>query len=178
MQDRQPAFAPVTGDEFRPALGKLWAMLLVFALMVPIGALAAICWWFQIELVAGKVLTTTAGIVGLLGIPLGILLALVAFALLASAKRLIVGDSCIQLLKGEQVAVHIPYQNVAEVYFKGEGSAGVVGLKLRDRNDPKTLVPSWTKDRYEIQVLTYGRGLDPIHQAMRQRLMAFRAGGR
>ena len=41
--------------------------------------------------------------------------------------------------------------------------AGVVGLKFHDRNDPATRIPSWTKDCYEIQVLTYGKPLEFIH---------------
>jgi hypothetical protein len=162
--------------EFRPALGKLWAMLLVFALMVPAGAFAAYCWWYEVELPGGMVLSAKAGIVGLLGLALGAFLTLVAAALLASAKRLVIGASCVQLVSGGRVVVHIPYQNVAETYATGEGTAGVVGLKLRDRGDPATLVPRWTRDRYEIQVLVYGQRLESIHQALNERLEAFRAG--
>ena len=176
--DRLEEFAPVSGEEFRPALGKLLTMLLVFLLMVPVGALAAILWWYQVELPGGKVLTAKAGIVGLLAVPLALFLSLVMVALLASAKRLVIGENSVQLLSRQRVVVHIPYQNVAETYAKGEAAAGVVGLRLRNRADPATLVPSWTKDRYEIQVLTYGKPLDSIHQALIQRLTAFRAGGK
>ena len=175
--DRPEEFAPVTGEEFRPALGKLWTMLLVFLLMAPAGALAAFLWWYQVELPGGKVLSSKAGIVGLLGVPLAIFLSLVMLALLASAKRLVIGENSVQLLTRERVVVHIPYQNVAETYARGEAGAGVVGLRLRDRADPATLVPSWTRDRYEIQVLTYGKPLDSIHQALLRRMAAFRAGG-
>jgi hypothetical protein len=177
-QDRIAEFAPATGVEFKPALGKLWGMLLVFALMVPAGAVAAYCWWYEVELIAGKVLSAKAGIVGLLTVPLALLFVLMAAAFLASAKRLVIGDKCVQLLSKGRVAVHIPYENVAEAYARGEGTAGVVGLKLRDRNDPATLVPSWTKDRYEIQVLTYGKPLQHVHQALTERLAAFRSSGR
>ena len=141
-RDHLKGIAPVTGNEFRPALGKLWTMLLVFALMVPVGVIAVYCWWYEVELPRGKVLTAKAGIVGLLAVPVGALLALVMAALLAGAKRLVIGDNCVQLLSRGRVVVHIPYQNVAETYASGEGSAGVVGLRLRDRNDPATLVPS------------------------------------
>ena len=175
--DRPEEFAPVTGEEFRPALGKLWTMLLVFLLMAPAAALAAFLWWYQVELPGGKVLSAKAGIVGLLGVPLAIFLSLVMLALLASAKRLVIGENSVQLLTRERVVVHIPYQNVAETYARGEAGAGVVGLRLRDRADPATLVPSWTRDRYEIQVLTYGKPLDSIHQALLRRLAVFRAGG-
>jgi hypothetical protein len=177
---REPgeAIAPVPGVEFSPALGKLWTMLFGFALMIPIGALAVYCWWYQVELFGGKVLSAKAGIVGLIALPVGLLLVLVAAALLASAKRLVIGENCVQLLSRGVVVVHIPYENVAETYAKGEGGAGVVGLKLRDRNDPATLVPSWTKDRYEVQVLTYGKPLEHIHRALAERLTAFRSGGR
>ena len=175
--DRPEEFAPVTGEEFRPALGKLWTMLLVFLLMAPAAALAAFLWWYQVELPGGKVLSAKAGIVGLLGVPLAIFLSLVMLALLASAKRLVIGENSVQLLTRERVVVHIPYQNVAETYARGEAGAGVVGLRLRDRADPATLVPSWTRDRYEIQVLTYGKPLDSIHQALLRRMAAFRAGG-
>jgi hypothetical protein len=174
---RVEEFAPVLGEEFRPALGKLWTMLLVFLLMVPGGALAALSWWYQIELPGGKVLSAKAAIVGLLAMPLGIFLSLVMVALLALAKRLVIGENCVQLLARGRVVVHIPYQNVAETYAQGEARAGVVGLRLRNRADSATLVPSWTKDRYEIQVLTYGKPLDYIHQALIGRLAAFRAGG-
>ena len=176
-RDHVEGFVPITGEEFRPALGKLWVMLLAFALMVPLGVLAAYFWWYQVELPGGKVLTAKAGIVGLLAVPVGALLALVMAALLAAAKRLVIGEDCIQLLSRGRVVVHIPYQNVAETYASGEGSAGVVGLRLRDRNDPATLVPSWTKDRYEIQVLVYGKPLEYVHLALNRRLARFRGGG-
>ena len=68
--------------------------------------------------------------------------------------------------------------NVVETDASGEAGAGVVGLRLRDRDDPATLVPSWTRDRYEIQVLVYGKPLRDIHQALNRRLAEFRAGGR
>lgn len=174
---RPEAFAPVHGEEFRPALGKLWAMFLVFVLMVPLGAIAAFLWWFEIALPDGRALSAKAGIVGLLAVPLAFFLSLVMVTLLLSAKRLVLGDDCVQLLSRKGVVVHIPYQNVAETYAKGEGSAGVVGLVLKNREDPRTLVPSWSKDRYEIQVLTYGKPLLTIHQALLRRLTAFRAGG-
>jgi hypothetical protein len=175
MRDRLTAFAPVKGEEFRPALGKLWTMLLVFALMVPAGAFAAYSWWNEVVLPGGMVLTAKAGIVGLLGVPLGLLLSLVMAALLASAKRLVIGADCVQLLSRGRVVVHIPYRNVAETYATGEAGAGVVGLRLRDRDDPATLVPSWTKDRYEIQVLVYGGRLESIHRALRKRLAEYRS---
>jgi hypothetical protein len=175
--DHLEKFTPVSGEEFRPALVKLWAMLLVFLLMVPGGALAAFLWWYQIELPGGKVLSAKAGIVGLLAVPLAVFLSLVGVALLASAKRLVIGEHCLQLLSRQRVVVHIPYQNVAETYARGEAGAGVVGLKLRNRADAATLVPSWIKNRYEIQVLTYGKPLDSIHQALVRRLAVFRAGG-
>jgi len=175
--DRLEEFPPASGDMFRPALGKLWAMLVVFALMVPLGALASYCWWYEIALL-GRFLTAKAGIVGLAAVPLGALLAVVAAVLLASAKPLVIGADCVQLLSRGRVVVHIPYQNVAEVYAKGEGGAGVVGLRLRDRADAATLVPSWTKDRYEIQVLTYGKTLEYVYQRLSERLAAFRSAGK
>jgi hypothetical protein len=152
-------------------------MLLVFALMVPAGALAAYCWWFGIEFLGGRVLTAKAGIAGLVAVPLGAFLVLVAAALLASAKDLVIGADCVQMLSRGRVVVHIPYRNVSETYVSGEGAAGVVGLRLRDRDDPAMLVPSWTKDRYEIQVLTYGKPLEHVQRALNERLAAFRSGG-
>ena len=177
-RDRPEEFTRVSGEVLKPALGKLWTMLLVFLLMIPVGALAAICWWFQVELPGGRVLSAKAGIVGLIVMPVAFLLVLVMMALLASAKQLVIGENCIQLLSRGRVVVHLPYQNVAETYASGEAGAGVVGLKLRDRDDPATLVPFWTKDGYEIQVLIYGKPLAYIHKAVNDRLAAFRAGAR
>jgi hypothetical protein len=177
-RDRVEEFTQASGEEFSPARGKLWAMLVVFALMVPAGGLAALSWWFEIQLPRGKVLSAKAGSIGLLAMPLGALLALVAVALLASAKRLVIGENCVQLLSRGRVVVHIPYQNVAETYATGEAGAGVVGLKLRDREDPATLVPLWTKDRYEIQVLAYGKPLESVHRVLTERLAAFHSGGK
>lgn len=176
-EGRPERFAPAAGLEFRPALGKLWAMLIVFTLMAPVGALMAYLWWNQVELPGGNVLTVYAGIVGLLAVPVGLFLALVMAALVFSAKRLVLGDECVQLLSRGRVVVHIPYGNVAETYASGEAGAGVVGLVLHDRNDPETLVPSWTRDRYEIQVLTYGQPLERMRRALEDRLAAYRAGG-
>ena len=174
--DRDKEFAPAVGEELRPALGKLWAMLLAFLVMIPGGALMAFLWWYQIPLSGGTVLSAKAGVVGLLAVPLGVFLSLVMAALLASAKRLIIGEDCLQLLSRGRVVVRIPYRNVADTYASGEAGAGVVGLVLRDREDPETLVPFWTKDRYEIQVLTYGKSLEYIHQALAGRLAESRAG--
>ena len=176
-RDHVGEFTPASGEEFSPARGKLWAMLLVFALMVPAGALAAYSWWYEVALPGGKLLSAKAGAAGLLAVPLGAFLALVAAALLASAKRLVIGESCVQLLSRGHVVVHIPYQNVVETYATGEAGAGVVGLKLRDREDPATLVPSWTKDRYEIQALVYGQPVEHLHRVLTERLAAFRSGG-
>ena len=39
---------------------------------------------------------------------------------LASAKRLVIGANCVQLLSGQRVVIHIPYGNVAETYSSGE----------------------------------------------------------
>ena len=161
-------FLPVEGEALSPAIGKLLVMLLVFALMIPGGALAAYFWWYQVPL-HGMVLSAKAGIVGLLAIPLAIFLVLVMGVLLAGAKRLVVGKECVQLLSRGRVAVQIPFRNVAAVYAEGEGNAGVVGLQLRDRNDLATRVPSWTKDRYEIQVLTYGKELTQVHSIVKRR---------
>jgi hypothetical protein len=169
-----PSF--VSGNEFRPARGKLWGMLIVFTLMIPAGAIAAFCWWLQIPLLHGIVLTAKAGIVGLLAIPLGMFLALVAGILLASAKTLVIGDDRVQFISRGQVAIEIPFRNVAAIYANGEGDAGVVGLKLRDRHDPATRVPSWTKESYEIQVLTYGKPLEFIRAAVDKRFQAWRTG--
>jgi hypothetical protein len=177
-QDRLGEFSPVTGEEFRPALGKLWMMAIVFALMVPVGGLAALAWWYQVELPGGKVLSTKAGIVGLIGMPVGAFLSLIALAFAASAKQLVIGANCVQLISKGRVVVHIPYQNVAETYTTGEGTAGTVGLKLRDRNDPATLVPSWTRDRYEIQSLVYGKPVTHLQQVLNARFAEFRAAGK
>jgi hypothetical protein len=167
-------FAPVSGVEFRPALAKLWMMLIVSALMIPGGALAAYGWWFQVPLFGNRVLSTKAGIVGLLAIPLGMFLVLIAGLLLALAKRLVIGTDRVQLLSRGRVAVEIPFRNVAAVSASGEGNAGVVGLQLLDRNDPATCIPSWAKDRYEIQVLTYGKPLKEIHDAVNKRFQEYR----
>ena len=145
-------------------------MLLAFLLMVPGGGLAVFLWWYRVELPGGGVLSAKAGIVGLLAVPVAILLSLVMAAILASAKRLVIGANCVQLLSGQRVVIHIPYGNVAETYSSGDAGAGVVGLRLRDRTDSATLVPSWTKDRYEIQVLTYRKPLDYIHETLNRRL--------
>jgi hypothetical protein len=174
-QDRLEEIAAVTGEEFKPALGKLWAMLIGSALMILVGAVIVYLWWFEVEFL-GRVLSTKAGVVGLIAMPLGAFLTLVAVVFVVSAKRLIVGDDCVQLLSGERVAVHIPYQNVGETYTTGDSGAGVVGLVLRDRDDPATRVPTWTRDRYEIQVLAYRQPLDHIHASLSKRLAAFRAG--
>jgi hypothetical protein len=168
-------FAPVSGDEFRPALAKLWTMLIVFALMIPAGALAAFGWWFQVPLFGGRVLSAKAGIVGLLAIPLGMFLVMVGGVLLALAKRLVIGTDRVQLLSRGRVAIEIPFRNVAAVFASGEGNAGAVGLQLLDRKDPATRVPSWTRDRYEIQVLTYGKPLKLIHDAVNKRFQEYRA---
>jgi len=167
-----------TGEEIRPAIGKLWGMLLLCLLMIPVGALIVFCWWFQVVLPGGRVLSDKAGIAGLIGIPLAIFLALVMVALLSLAKQLIIGDDCVQLVSRKGVAVHIPFQNVAETYATGSDGAEVVGFVLRDRQDPATLVPFWTKDRYEIQVLVYRKPLQQIHRTINERLAAFRARGR
>src|SRR5262245_42973672 len=108
-QDRAEHFVEVTGEEIRPSLGKLWGMLVLFLLMIPFSAWGAYCWWTETEVLGGIVLSAKAGIAGLLGVPIGVFLALVMVALIASAKRLVIGDDCVQLLSGRRVAVHIPY---------------------------------------------------------------------
>jgi hypothetical protein len=153
-------------------------MLLVFALMVPVGALAGYFWWYDVELLGGRVLSAKAGIIGLLAVPLGLLFGLLMVAFLASVKHLIIAENCVQLLSRGLVVVHIPYENVAETYARGEAGAGVVGLKLRDRDDRATLVPSRTKDRYEIQILVYGKPLEHVHQVLKEQLAAFRSRGK
>jgi hypothetical protein len=105
-------------------------------------------------------------------------LALVALALLASAKKLVIGADCVQLHSKGKVAVHIPYANITETYATGSDGAGVVGLVLRDRLDGATFVPSWTKDRYEVQVMAYRKPLQEIHQLVNQRLTEYRARAR
>jgi hypothetical protein len=174
-QDRLETIDPVIGEEIRPALGKLVGMLLFCIAMIVVGAVMAYSWWFEVELFPGKVFSAKAGIVGLLAIPLGALLALVPLALLASAKKLVIGPDCVQLHSKGKVAVHIPYANVADVYATGSDGAGVVGLMLRDRLDGATLVPSWTKDRYEVQVMAYRKPLQGIHQMVKQRLTEYKA---
>ncbi|HEV3237530.1 MAG TPA: hypothetical protein VGZ25_11110 [Gemmataceae bacterium] len=177
-QDRLETIDPVVGEEIRPALGKLLGMLLFCLAMMIGGALIAYSWWFEVELFAGRAFSTKAGIFGLLAIPIGALLALVALALLASAKKLVIGADCVQLHSKGKVAVHIPYANVAETYASGTGGAGVVGMRLRDRQDGATFVPSWTKDRYEVQVMSYRKPLQEIHQLLKQQLTEYRARAR
>jgi hypothetical protein len=172
--ERQENLQPVAGDEFAPALGKLWGMLLVFLLMIPAGAIAALCWWLGVELPGGRVLSDKAGIAGLIAIPLGGFLALVIAAFLLSAKRLVLAEHCVQMQSRGRVAVHIPYANIAHTSASGEAGAGVIALRLRDRQDPETLVPTWTKDQYEIQVLVYREPMDAIFKRLNERLAAFR----
>jgi hypothetical protein len=78
-QDRLKEFPQADGDVLKPALGKLWAMLIVFVLMVPAAAMLAYCWWYEVELPGGKFLSNKAGIVSLLAIPLAIFLSHRAF---------------------------------------------------------------------------------------------------
>lgn len=167
--DRRNEISPVDGDEFRPALAKLWVMLISFALMIPVGAVAALCWWFQLPLLHGVVLSAKAGIIGLLAIPLGMFLVFAMGLLLASAKRLVIGEDRVQLLTRGVVAVQIPFQNVSAIDMNGEGNAGVVGLQLCDLDAPALRVPSWARDRFEIQVLTYGKSLKHVHEALDKR---------
>lgn len=171
--DPGPERIEVPGDEYRPSLGKLWLMLVVFALMIPAGAVMAYCWWFQVQLPNGKYLSTKAGICGLLAIPIMAFLVLVMGVLITQAKRLVIGDDRLQLLSRGRVVIEIPYDNIAETYAQGEGAAGVVGLRLRDRNDPATQLPFWVKDRYEIQVLTYGKPLSQLHQAVSMKVASY-----
>lgn len=161
--------------EFRPALTKLWMMLIVFALFIPGGAVAAVAWWFQIPVAPGFVLNTKAGIVGLVAIPVGLLLAIVMGALLATARTLIIRADRVQFLARGEVTIEIPFENVESIDAQGEGNAGVVGFQLRDRNDPATRVPSDVKDRFEVQVLTYGKSLNQIHEAVNQRYQKYLA---
>jgi hypothetical protein len=174
--DQAAEFSRATGQEFRPSIVKLWAMLVVFAIMVPAGALVAYCWWFQVVVPSGRVLSARAGIAGLLAMPLGVFLALVMLALIASAKRLVVGNNCVQLLSKDTVVVHIPFQNVAQTGITGDQNAGTVVMVLRDRNDPQTLVPRSTKDRFQIQCMVYGKPPAHICQAVNRQLENFRAG--
>src|SRR5262245_935153 len=177
-QDRLEALEPTDGEAFKPALGKLFGCLIVFVLLMLGGGLLAYAWWFDVVLPGGMMLSDKAGIVGLIGVPLGALFALVMVALLATAKRLVIGADCVQLQSRGRVVVHIPYSNVADTYSSGEAGAGVVGLKLLDREDEAMLVPSWTKDSYEIQVMTYGKSHDEIHRVVKKRLAEFRAAGK
>lgn len=175
MTERHEAIPPATGEEFRPATGKLWVMLLTFALMVPLGAIAAVWWWAELPLPGGNVLSTKAGIASLAAIPLGSFLFLVMAVLIATAKRLVVAGDCVQLLSKDRVVVHIPFTNVAETSTTGDDTAGTVILVLRDRNDPATLVPASTKDRYEIQSMIYGTSPRRIAESIARELTKSRA---
>src|SRR5438132_2372103 len=139
--NRSEEFQPVAGEEIGPARVKLLGMLLLSLLIIPAGAVAAFLWWYQVELFGGRVLTAKAGIAGLLAVPFGALLAIVGVVLLISAKRLVIAEECLQLLSRGRVVIHIPYANLAAVSATGgDGGAGVIGLTLRDRHDPATLV--------------------------------------
>jgi hypothetical protein len=163
-----------TGDEFRPATAKLWVMLILCALIVPAGVLISYCWWFQVPLPGGRMLSSKAGIVGILAIPLGAFLTLVMAFLILTAKRLVIGADCLQLLSKDRVVVHIPFQNIAQTETTGDKDAGTVILVLRDRSNSATRVPAWTKDRFEFQCMTYGKSPTIIHQALLQRIGRFR----
>jgi hypothetical protein len=178
MPNNNTSFTPVAGEELPPARGKLWGILIVCFLLIPAGLFAAFCWWNQVELPGGRVLSAKAGIAGVLAVPLGIFLVIVMAFFLASAKTLVIGENGVQLLSRGQVVVHIPFANVTEVSSSGEPDAGVVALILRDRVDPETLVPFWIKDRYEIQIMVYGKSLQWLHQALNERLAAFRSRAR
>jgi hypothetical protein len=169
-RDRLEEFTPVAGEELKPALGKLWAMLLGSPLLGAAGALVAYWWWFEVELPGGRHASTVVGIAGLVMVPLSCLFVPVAAVSLASAKSLVIGETCVQLVSRGRVVIQIPYHNVGETYTTGGVGAGLVGLKLRDRADPTTRVPSWIKDRYEIAIFIYGKPLEYIHQAVNERL--------
>lgn len=166
--DRLEQFSPASGEEFRPATVKLWGMLIVFAMMVPVGAVMSYCWWYQLVLPGGRVLSAKAGVVGLLGVPLAVFLVAVMAALIATAKRLVIGENCVQLLSKDRVVVHIPFQNMAQIGVTGDKDSEKVVFVLRDRNDPATLVPLSTKDRYEIQCMIYGKPPGFILQTVSQ----------
>src|SRR5262249_46048016 len=84
--------------------------------------------------------------------------------------RLVIASDCVQLLAKDRVVVHIPFANVAEVLTTGDDAAGTVVLVLRNRENPATLVPVVTKDRYEIQSLTYGTSPKRIAESIQREL--------
>lgn len=163
------------GEELQPAIGKLWGMLVLSLLLIPACVVIVFCWWFEVALPGGKVLTPAAGVIALLGIPLGGFLVLMAAAMLVTAKRLIIGDDRVQMVSGGRVVVNIPFENIAEIYATGEDPAGTIGLKLRNRHDPATLVPSWTKESYEIQLFGYRQPLQSLHAKLSERMAKFQA---
>src|SRR5262249_19277533 len=128
----------------------------------------------EIELGGELIVTNYGALFGGLSVLFGLIFVAGIALALASAKKLIIGYDCVQLLSGRRVVVHIPYENVADICMSGDAELGVIGVNLLDPEDRATLVPARTNDSYEIHTLVYGMPPGYIYDLLDQRLEEFR----
>ena len=133
---------PVEGEIVRDSPLKTLALcLLAIFVLAPIGAGLVWAWWTGASLLKWQV-TWYGALIGAVLVAGGLLAVPVSFLCFIRRNRLIIGKTCLQVVRVEKVTIQIPYKNITRI---GLGQADVigkyVGIDLRDPNDAETLCP-------------------------------------
>ena len=133
---------PVEGRIVRDSpLKTLTLCLLAIFVLAPLGVGLVWAWWMDVSLLSMRVswYGVFIGVVLVLG---GICAVPASVLCFFRRSQLIFGKDRLQMVRGEKVAVQIPYQNIAQVALDEVEVVGkYIGIDLRDLNESQTLCP-------------------------------------
>lgn len=168
---------PVEGEIVRDSPLKTLALcLLAIFVLAPLGAAMVWAWWVEASFV-NKQISWYGALIGVVLVLGGICAVPVSVFAFFRRNQLIFGKDFLQLVRGEKVAVQIPYQNIAQVGLDdAEVKGKFLGIDLRDLNESQTLcpVPEITKNsfgwHYTLDDESWTVPLAKIHEEIVRRL--------
>jgi hypothetical protein len=140
--NREMQFRPVEGRIVRDSPLKTLALcLLAIFVLAPVGVGLVWAWWMDVSF--GAIHVSWYGVfIGVVLVLGGICAVPASVLCVIRRSHLILGKDCLQLVRGEKVAVQIPYENIAQVRLAEVEVLGkCIGIDLHDLDESQTLCP-------------------------------------
>jgi hypothetical protein len=177
MSNHSASLKPAEGEIVHDSpLRTLGLCALVIFVVAPIGAGLAWAWWNGASLLNWQV-TWYGGLIGALFVLGGVLAVPLSILCFIRRNRLILGKESIQLVRGENVTIQIPYRNIARIGLAEDELLGkFIGIDLHEPTAPGTLCPvtDMTKNsfgwHYTLKDESWTLPLAQIHDQLKSRL--------
>lgn len=176
-ENREIHLPRIEGEIVRDSpLKTLGLCLMAIFLLAPLGVGLVWAWWTGFSFLDRQV-SWYGAVIGAVLVLGGILAVPVAVLCFFRRNQLILGEQYLQLVRGENVTIQIPYRNVAQIELdEAEVKGKYIGIDLFDLNESGTLCPGAeiTKKgfgwHYTLTDESWTVPLNEIHERIRNRL--------